>query len=360
MIRVLQVISGLDYGGVSAAIMNYYRHIDRSKIQFDFTTTMSGGRFEKEIEELGGRIYRIPSKFRHPLKYMKELKRIIVANDYDIVHSNANSASAFLDLLPAKLAKCKVRIAHSHASQCLIKWQHYIFKPLLPTVANARFACSEEAGKWMFGSKSCVIIKNGIDFEKYAYDEKTETTVRKEHGWEENFIIGHVGAFNEIKNQKFLINLLPSLVKSIPNVRLVMIGNGELLEETRKVAVDLKVDDKVVFMGNRNDVPVLLQGMDAFCLPSLAEGLGLAYIEAQAAGVPSIISDGVPYVCFDETNKVIQLDLKEELWVDKIKEIYFSGIKKKKLSEDIIAKSNYDINTIVSNLETEYARLIGE
>lgn len=124
MIRVLQVIGSLKYGGIETVIMNYYRQIDRDRVQFDFITTSGGGRFEQEIEQLGGKIFCLPQKSRHPFKYMKQLQRIIRQNHYNIVHSNTNSASAFLDLRAAKKANCAVRIAHSHNSICLIKWQH--------------------------------------------------------------------------------------------------------------------------------------------------------------------------------------------------------------------------------------------
>lgn len=357
MIRVLQVVSGLNYGGVAATIMNYYRNIDRSKIQFDFTTTASGGRLESEVRQLGGRIFELPSKSRHPFKYMKALKRIIKENKYDIVHSNTNSASAFLDLYPAKKAGCKIRIAHSHNTNCKIKWQHKIFKPLLPFVVTNRFACSKLAGEWLFGkNKNCRIINNGIDFDFYGFDNDVRESVRDKMEWAGNFVIGNVASFQERKNQRFLIELMPILLKLIPNVKLVLVGDGETRATLAEECDKLQITDHVQFTGNRNDVRDLLQGFDMFCFPSKFEGVSVAYMEAVASGLPVLISDNVPYIPIG--NQIWSLPLVDEYWIDKIVNVYQLGSHRESFTLKQRADSNYDIKELSRELEKIYEELV--
>lgn len=355
MIRVLQVVAGLNYGGVSSAIMNYYRNIDRTKVQFDFTTTQAGGRFEEEIKQLGGKVFLLPNKSKHPFKYVKQLKKIIKQNNYDIVHSNTNSASAYLDLYPAKRAKCKIRIAHSHNSNCLIKWQHKIFKPLLPSVVTTRFACSAVAAEWMFGkNKDYRLINNGIDFDKHAFDHEKRAAVREQMQWGDDIIIGNVASFQERKNQRFLIELMPQLLQVLPNARLVLVGSGGTQQQLKELCAQLNVSDRVNFLGARNDVDKLLQGFDVFCFPSTFEGLGLAYIEALASALPVIISDGVPLVQFGDVSR---LPLNQAEWVERIKTVVQEIPSRTALTAQEIADSGYDIKTLAQKLLNTYEEL---
>ncbi len=356
MIKVLQVIGSLNYGGIESVIMNYYRNIDREKVQFDFITTSAGGRFEDEIRSLGGKIFYLPSKSKHPFKYMRGLEKIIRENNYDIVHSNTNSASAYLDLKPAKKAGCKVRIAHSHNSSCLIKWQHRLFKPLLSGVLTHRFACSEAAAKWLFGkNKDYEIINNGIDFDKFAFNVNVRNAVRNEHNWGDSFVIGNVASFQERKNQKFLIEMLPKLVEKLPNIKLVLVGDGNTVDELRELARTLQVSNCVEFMGNRKDVNELLQGFDMFCFPSLFEGLGVAYIEALVSGLTVLISDGVPIVKTKEN--VYQISLDKNLWINKVFSI-LDKTNNRHLDRQELIKIGYDIQVNAQSLERKYIEMV--
>lgn len=357
MIRVLQVVGCLNYGGVESVIMNYYRHIDKSKIQFDFVTTSKGGRFEEEIKQLGGNIFYLPQKSRHPFEYMKQLKKVIRENNYDVVHSNTNSASAFLDLYPAKRAKVRVRIAHSHNNNCLIGWQHRILRPILPTVTTHRMACSDAAAKWLFGNnKNYKIINNGIDFDKFAYNEDVRNKVREKLNWKDYLLIGNVASFQDRKNQRFLIELMPQLISEFPNAKLVLVGAGDTQEKLKQLCVDLGIESSVEFLGVRNDVNELLQGFDVFCFPSLFEGLGVAYIEAAASSLPVVISDGVPYVQISEN--VEQLALDSEQWLLKIKRAFGNSLNRRSLTNEEIINSGYDIKSLAKQLEEYYAAIV--
>lgn len=357
MIKVLQVVGDLNYGGVEAVVMNYYRHINRDEVQFDFITTTQNGRFEAEIKQLGGNIYRVPRKSKHPFKYMRQLKKIIKQNKYDIVHSNTNSASAFLDLYPAKRAKCKIRIAHSHNTSCLVKWQHRLFKPLLPMVVTNRLACSKEAAKWLFGNNQDYhVVNNGVDFNKFVYDEDKRNVIRESLKWQHDFVIGNVASFQDRKNQKFLIELMPKLLEKIPNVRLVLIGKGETKNALMEQSEAMGLGERVEFLGTRDDVDLLLQGFDVFCFPSLFEGLSVAYVEAIASGVPVIISDGVPFVNIGNT--VTRLELDHDKWLEKIVQINEKPIHRKPFSYEERVQSNYDINILADKLKDYYLGLV--
>ena len=152
MIRVLQIIGSLGYAGVEAVVMNYYRHIDTAQVQFDFITCSSvPQRYDQEILDKGGRIFRVPSRSRHPFKYMWALKQILQTNKYQIVHVHQNSASMVMDGFVAKLCHVPVVIGHSHNTSCNVLWQHYLFKPWVSFCFDYRLACSSAAGEWVFG-----------------------------------------------------------------------------------------------------------------------------------------------------------------------------------------------------------------
>lgn len=182
MVRVLQVIGSLGYAGVEAVVMNYYRHIDRTKVQFDFVTcSQAPERYDEEILQMGGRIYRLPSRSGKPFVYMIALKRVIKGYGYKIVHIHQNSASMAMDGIVAKSSHVPVVIGHSHNTRCNVMWQHYLFKPLVNHVVTHRFACSEDAGKWIFGNRKDIrMVNNAIDSRKYHFDESTRSRVRQE------------------------------------------------------------------------------------------------------------------------------------------------------------------------------------
>lgn len=352
-VRVLQVLAGLNYGGVSSAIMSFYRKIDRNKFHFDFTTTSAGGRWESEIKELGGNIYLLPSRSKHPFEYYKALKRVIKEGDYDIVHSNSNSAACYLDLRAAKKAGCKIRIAHSHNTGCNVKWQHYFFKPLLSGVTTHRLACSAPAAKWLFGDKSdCTILNNGIDFDRFMFDSQTRAKVRADNGWTDSYVIGHIGSLCDRKNQKFIIALLPELKKTVPNVKLVLIGGGAAQAQLREQAENSGVAQNVVFMGTRSDANELLQGMDIFCFPSIYEGLAIASVEAAVSGMSVLVSDSIPFV--NVGGNVYPLPLEQKVWIDAIAENFNNKRNRSVFDEKQRMESEYDINYIVKDLEQFY------
>ena len=359
-IRIAQIMGKWLGGGVESVVMNYYRHIDRTKIQFDFICDSDSTDIPyEEIEKLGGRVILIPP-YQHIFKYNKELLKVFKENNYKIVHSNINTLSVF-PLRIAKKAKIPVRIAHSHSTTNKKEWKKNILKqvlrPLSKIYATDYFACTEHAGRWLFGDKALeqgkvTIINNGIDVDKFLYNEEARKKLRKELKYHNtDIVIGHIGRFMKQKNHSFLIDVFNELHKENKNYKLMLIGQGPLMNEIKQKVKDLNIEDSVKFLGQRKDVNELYQAMDLFLFPSLYEGLGMVMIEAQCSGLPCIASSEVPEVAKVSEN-VLFLDLNDSLeqWCNSIKKIK----KERKANINLIRERGYDINQEVKLLENKY------
>ena len=269
-------------GGVESVVMNYYRNIDKEKIQFHFLCDEDSTDIPyQEIEKLGGKVIIIPP-YQKLFKYQKELYRIFKENNYKIVHSHINAISVF-PLRIAKKAGVPIRIAHSHSTSNKKEWKKNILKmilrPFSKLYANQYFACTEYAGKWLFGKKvverkELNVINNAIDLKKFEFNENTREDLRKELGIKEDvLVIGHVGRFMKQKNHDFLIDIFNELIKKNDNSILILIGQGPLLNDMKQKVRDLKIEDKVKFIGQIRDVEKYYNIMDVFLFPSIYEGL---------------------------------------------------------------------------------------
>ena len=309
-IRILHIVTYMGRGGLETMLMNYYRSIDRTKVQFDFLTHRDfRADYDDEIEALGGRIYRLPNLNPFSRSYLGALDRFFVEHpEYRIVHSHLD-CMAGIPLKAAKKHGVPVRIAHSHSSRQDRDLKYplkLLFKRSIPGQATQLFACGEEAGKWMFGTDDFRVLNNAIDAERYCFDPKVRQEVRSELGIPADALVaGHVGRFMAPKNHGFLLRIFAELPD---HARLLLVGDGELRAENEHLAEELGIRDRVIFAGLRRDVERMLQAMDVFVFPSLYEGLPLSIVEAQAAGLPCLISDKVPIEC-KKTDLVTQIPL---------------------------------------------------
>lgn len=268
MIRVLHVVTYMGRGGLETMLMNYYRHIDRSKVQFDFLVHREfEADYDEEIKSLGGRIYHVSRLVPWSRKYKAELRRFFrTHSEYKIVHVHQDCLSS-VALQCAKECGIPVRIAHSHNSN-QDKNIKYLFKRYymrkIPETATELFACGKAAGDWMFGGKTYRLLPNAIAAEKYIYEEEKAKKIKKELGLEKNIVIGHIGRFNPQKNHKFLIDIFEKCFEKNQKVRLMLIGDGEGRKEIENKVKERGLQDNVIFMGVRRDVPELLQAMDVF------------------------------------------------------------------------------------------------
>lgn len=317
-IVVAQIMGKWVGGGVESVIMNYYRHIDRNKIQFDFICDEDSTNIPyDEIEKLGGKVILCPPYQKLP-KYIKFLENLFREKKYRIVHSNINTLSVF-PLYAAKRAGVPVRIAHSHSTSNPREWKKNLMKnalrPFSKKYATDYFACSEMAGRYLFGDRAfdkgeVKIIRNAIDVEKFKFDPEARKKLRKEIGiTDDGFVIGHIGRFVEQKNHRFLINVFAEVKKEKKNAKLVLVGQGPLREEMEQKVKNLGLKKDVFFLGQRSDTNKLYSVFDVFCLPSLYEGLPVVGVEAQANGVPCIFSNKVTKeTIVNENVKIINIE----------------------------------------------------
>ncbi|BFK82362.1 glycosyltransferase family 1 protein [Clostridium baratii] len=360
-IKIAHIIGKWLGGGVESVVMNYYRHIDKTKIQFDFICDDDSTNIPyEEIKSLGGRVILIPP-YQKVFKYNKELKKILKEGNYKIVHSHINTLSVF-SLFAAKCAGVPVRIAHSHSTtnkkekkRNLVK---QILRPFSKLFATDYMCCSEFAGKWLFGNKEynkgkVYLLNNAIDLEKFTYNQEIRENKRKELNIKDDtLVIGHVGRFVTTKNHTFLIDVFNEIHKQRKESILLLAGEGPLQEHIKEKVKLLGLDNCIKFLGQRNDVNELYQAFDIFLLPSLYEGLGMVLIEAQTSGCFCITSTGVPIEAkVTENIDFIKLDIKESIWGEKILKIgnkYSRDINTKKID------SRYNIRKECNKLKTYY------
>lgn len=357
-IRILHVVTQMTPGGLETMLMNYARHIDHSVVQFDFLEHREAvTEYDREILELGGRIFRLPRLNPFSLAYCKTLDRFFAQHpEYRIVHSHLN-CMAGIPLKYAKKNAVPVRIAHAHSSNQVKNAKYPIkllYKRIIPKYATHLYACGEEAGRWMFGGYSFSILNNAIDVGSFVFNEETRKQYRNELGLDPGtLLVGHVGRFIDIKNHTFLVDVFSALAKKHPDSKLLLVGEGELKPAIRSKVMSLGLSDRVIFAGVRSDVNALMQAMDVFVFPSLFEGLGIVAVEAQAAGLPCVVSNTVPAECERTKGLVsfLSLDGGADFWAEQILEA--AQIRRRDTSAEI-RKNGYDIRENAEKLQQFY------
>lgn len=301
--RILCIVGGMNAGGAETFLMKLYRKLDKSKYQMDFYVTDSNeGYYDKEILSLGGKIYRSVPKSKNLLKSLKNLANVVKKNNYKYVMRVSQHSLSTLELLVAKLNGADVLIYRSSNSKTgggkINTLLHYFFKWMSIRIPNIKIAPSTEAAEFMFG-KNCIInknakiLKNGIPLELFQFDEKKRNKIRNEFKIEEKFVIGHVGRFSEQKNHYYLLDVFSEIVKLNNDSVLLLVGNGNLENKIKERVKRLGLENQVVFAGTRSNIPEILMAMDVFIFPSFFEGLPNSVIEAQATGLPCLISDTI-------------------------------------------------------------------
>jgi glycosyltransferase involved in cell wall biosynthesis len=360
-VRILHVVVNMNRGGAETLIMNLYRNIDRSKVQFDFLTCKEGV-FDKEIEELGGTVYRIPyvNEVGH-FGYIKSLKNFFsIHHNYQIVHTHLNKMSGLVTRA-AKNNGIKYCITHSHNTggegSFLAKAYKWYASLYIQRNTDYQFACSQAASEWLFGNKSkeVKLLNNGIEPEVFTYSPEVRKKKREELGINDQLVIGHVGRFTKQKNHQFLIEIFAQFVKRRPNSILLLCGDGVLRKDIETKVKELEIQDKVMFLGVRSDVHQLLQVFDIFLFPSLHEGLPVTLIEAQAAGIPCVISDeitaevdlGLDLIKFLKLNNI-------DTWVRELEAIKAEKREQSNFHHKQLRDRGYDIKTTASWLQDFY------
>lgn len=362
-IRVLQVVGCMDLGGAETFIMSIYRAIDKNKVQFDFVKhTSKKGILDDEIAKLGGKIYSCPQYIgKNHFVYCKWWDNFFVEHpEYHVIHGHVRSTAAIY----LKIAKeyGLVTISHSHntsngsGASSIVK---YIMQLPIRYTADYLFSCSDKAGIWMFGKKATQksnyrMIPNSVDLTRFAYNANKRAQMREQLGIPAgDFLIGHVGRFITQKNHAFLVNVFAEYHKKNPNSRLLMLGTGELFEKIQKQCVELGIDKNVLMIGAKTNAEDYYQAMDAFIFPSLHEGLPVSVVEAQANGLPCLISNVITHDV-NLTDLVIYLPLND-------KNAWFTALDKAKSKEHKEISPNnkqkllrFDSENVAKKLETFY------
>lgn len=364
-IRVLELNGGsLDYGGISTFLLSYASHMDPKKVQIDFLVHgQSAGPRENEALALGCQVIHVPNKREHYLKNRLAIQN--ACHGYDIVHAHMDGMNGYV-LQLAKRSGVPIRISHSHNTGFLTNnpirvWLHRKTANRIPRVATTLFACSEAAGKFLYGAtalgkEDVVIIRNAIELDRYAFQLNARTRIRAELNVENAFVIGNIGRYDYQKNQEFLLNILPQLLLNRPNIVLVLIGDGADRTKLEAMAAEKDLAKHVRFTGYRNDVPALLSAMDGFALPSHFEGLGIVLIEAQRSGLPCIASDQVPMDTQVLGCQYLPLD--QERWISALTGMQCNE-NRDTVGNEAFQRAGYDIVVEAEKLQNRYLELAG-
>ena len=358
MVRVLQVVPNMHRAGLETLIMNIYRNIDRTKVQFDFLVHYTSHfDYDNEIERLGGKIYRFSVREdNNILKYIHDLKKLFSEHpEYVIVHGHMESFG-FLYSRAALKAGVPTIIAHSHNALVEPTLKGHIKKIMnkpWKRYANVLFACSEKAGKFMFGDSDFTVISNGICCEDFVYAENVRSKYRSDMGLKGKIVVGHIGRFETQKNHRFLIDVFSEYTKKHENAVLLLVGEGHLLDEVKSRVRSLNLEEKVRFLGVRSDTSELYQAMDIFVLPSLFEGLPVVGVEAQAAGLPILTADTVTReLCVTDLVEMLPLDASLKSWVDKIDKMIETKKRRNTLNE--MNRAGFNIRNTADFLQNFY------
>lgn len=349
MKKILIIITTpFDTYGVGVIIRNY---INELLNQADFYFVLCAGCDDVGLKYINeNNIKTIDIKYarlHHPLAYLKCLIGEIRKGKFDVVHAHGNSGTLFLEMYAAKKAGVKVRIAHCHNNSCKYKILHYLLKPFLNKLYTHALACSEQAASWLFTKKSTV-LNNAIKTSDFIFSQSKRDQIRHDYGLNNEFVILNVGRLTLQKNQLFLLHIMNQLVAIKPDVKLLIVGDGELLDEYSSYIVHHNLSDSVILTGRQNNISAFYQAADLFVFPSVFEGLGLALIEAQASGLDCIASDMVPIEA-NVAYSVKYIKLEEHFWIDEIisKMSQLDAIKRKNKSDESvkqIKQNGYDIS----------------
>lgn len=357
-LRILCVFACLDRGGAETMCMELYRNMDKEKIQFDFVKHTSNiGQYENEITDLGGRIFEAPKFSGYNLiSYANWWKKhFLLHPEHKIVHGHYFTISYIYFLIAKHMNR--LTIAHSHSSgiktASLKYWLAEKFVKMVECVADYRFACSEQAGKWMYPHKDFYILHNAIDLEKFSFSLEKRVAIRHMFHLKDELVLGSVGNFTNAKNPLGLVDVFCEISKIYSNAKLLWVGDGPLRKEAEKKVEEIGLSKTVIFTGVRSDVDQLMQAMDVFLLPSLWEGLPVVTVEAQAAGLPCLISDAVSREAAITDLCAFLPHSNPALWADAIRNL---NLVRRDTREEI-RRSGYDIRTTAKWLEEFYVNL---
>lgn len=365
-ISILVIVNAVfGYDGISNVATNYYKYQDKTQVRMDMLTINPIPEVLRlEIEKDGNHSFVIAGRNRNPVKYILSLANIIKKNRYDIVYVHGNSATMAVELFAAVLGGCKVRVAHSHNTQCDHQKINRLLMPVFSRLYTDCCACSVEAGQFLFGRKKCYIVNNGLYLPKYMFDQEVRDSIREKYNLDDKTVIGHIGRFAYQKNQEFLVDILKAAVEKGNNAALLLVGEGELVDEVKQRVREENLEARTVFYGTTDCVNEVVQAMDCFVFPSRFEGLGIAALEAQASGLACVASMQVPRkMKIDERTTFLSLDEKIDTWVNTVVHNSTSPEERNQTVIEVkhnFEKAGYDIEKNCAEMLSFYNRILAK
>lgn len=363
MKKVLVIIGSLKIGGQEKVGKEIGLHIDRDKYEIHYLVFDENKEaYEVELNKAGIQVFHFPEPSRGYIQYLKNLAELMKKNSYDIVHAHTMFNCGWAMLL-AWYMKVPCRISHSHSIKMadhhysmLAKAYQAAMQKLIHIFGTGFIGCGRAAGEWLFGKnffkKHGTIIYNGINAKQFLFSSVKREKMREKLNISDKFVIGHTGHFMKVKNQQFLISLMPGILKQRPEAVLLLLGDGELKEKNWEYCKELGIEDKVIMTGNVSNVSDYLCAMDVFVFPSLYEGMPLSIIEVQCNGLPCVISDTVPEDVF-LTDLIRPLSLKslKENWV---REICGASRRDSQKYGKIMGETGFDESNMLKNIYKIY------
>lgn len=366
---IIYFVEVFGWGGIETFVSNVCNRLDKNKYNIKIVTVNKiSDHFDQILSEQGIELeVLVPKRIVNPMKRfargLKPFDEYIRQQSDAIVHFNVSNAVDMLYVIIAKNRDVKIRIVHSHnscATSSMKKIAHYFFKMFLAEIGTVNMACSGKAAKWLFSKKAYknenyVLVKNAIHAVDYIFDKEKRKQKRQELGWDDKFVVGHIGRFNAQKNHRFLIDIFGELARLSEQAILVLVGEGALEKEIREYVREKNLDDRVVFFGMTSGVCTILQAMDIFLLPSLYEGLPFVLVESQAASLPALVSDVITEdVDISEYITYYSLECSAKEWAQKAMEI--AATPRISCAERMI-ESGFDLSAMVKKLDEIYSEL---
>ena len=348
-IRILHIVGAMYPGGMENFIMNLYRNIDRSQFQFDFIVHQKKENdYTDEIEQMGGRVYLLPRLTRKPFSNLHEIRKLVRENHYPMVIRHTANALVAPQLLAAKRAGA-VTVCHSHNETDPQIRLHRVGQKLMRHAADIRLACSEQAGRWMYGDQSFEVIHNAIDIPAFSYSEEKAAPIRREFHLEGKHVYGNIANFIASKNHMYLLKIYREIVNRDPDAVCFCLGEGDLRPGIEEEIRNLHLEGRVILTGIRSDVPDFMSCLDVLVFPSRFEGLPLTLIEAQAAGLPSLISDTITkdVIVTEGIVRQLSIEVKPELWAEKAVRLAMQP-HDRTCQQERIAAAGYDIRQLAA------------
>ena len=360
-IRIAICVSSLTINGISNVIFSYLQKLDMSK----FSVTILSGmpvdkRYSIQAQTCNVNIVELPKRKRNPIYYYYCLYKNIKNANFDIFHIHGNSSSMFMELLIARIAGIKSRIAHSHNTTCDFK-AHSFFNPLFKKMYTEAFACGEDAGRFLFGKDSFFVMRNGFEVKRFVFSESIRNETRALLGYENSYIIGHIGRINHQKNQEYLIDVFEIVASKRGDAILLLIGTGPDEAKIKAKAELSLYKDRIIFAGETDFPEKMYMAMDIMAFPSRHEGLPITLIEAQITGLPCVIADTVTLeVCFSKEVRRLPINVSPDVWADTILNSSFHANRNRAYNDYYESIGKYDIDICVKDVEKKYYEIVSK